>query len=239
MCIFSQETIAKKTIIAAGVGHFSYQNKIVAEKDTVMIVPVPGWDLKFWQAEAGSLESLLSLYEAKYPPKSYRGGLKSIEIEQVGQYTIYYTPYGEVASTLTELEQPIYPWLGEMLSRYKGWNFLLVKMSAGDNMANQPFFVTYTPFWDNIVYAPMMDVHGDEPIRPSAERNHAVFIQGDAGKNTIEYNGPIEEWKGTWTGFKFGYDSNGHWMENGDAVVKNGDAVIWNTKEKLEEAWSE
>lgn len=236
MCIFSKETLAKKTIIAFGEGFFSYQNSIEAQETTTMIVPVPGHNVQFWQMEAGLLDSMLTDIRDQLGLEIERARSAGIErTEEIGQYKIDYVNPGELIDALKSLDQPIQPWVPFMMTRYDGWNFLLVTMQAGDNIANQPFYVSYDPIWPGMSYAPMFDVHGNEPIKDRVMRQHAVLVKTQYGDAT--YNGPVEEWHGKWDCWLIGYDIP-KYAYNYDIINLDSPnpAFLWRKDETLEQA---
>ena len=221
MCIFSKEAQALETIIASGYNHIAYQNKVSIKEDTVMLMPVPGKNVKFLKLEAEALDSLAkqwidatdwkpNLMSRSTPGPSYTS-------EVVGQYTVHYTETPRRA--LEELEQPVYDWMSLIETRYQGWSFVLVEMKAGQSISNQPWFVNFDPLYEDYLFAPMFDVHGDEEIEEHVFRNHLILVQSKIS-DTFSYSGGVEEWGGDWDGFEFGYKTGGRTF-NGDIASKS------------------
>lgn len=226
MCIFSDQTIASETIIAVGYNHIAYQNKIEAPEETCMIMPVPGDEVTFGQLPAGALESLAKQWmeATNWHPVVYRGMKEALGVQQVGQYEVLVTDNPRLM--LQAWGKPIYSWLDEVEKRYAGWSFVLVNMKPGTNIANQPWFVKFQPFQDKFLFAPMLDVHGDEPLTKETERNHLVLVQA-LNSDTFTYEGEVPEWQGNWDAFEWGYKS-GVRTWNGDLRSKNPTTMgVW------------
>lgn len=205
MCIFSEETIAKETIIAAGYNHIAYQNKVEMDRDSVMIMPVPGTDVKFLQLPDGALDDLADQWKAATDwVEVVTRGAGHDKSEVVGQYTIHYTDYPRLK--LIDLGQPVYRWMDEIESRYDGWSFVLIEMKKGQSIKNQPWFVTFTPIKDDYIFVPMYDVHGNDEPDHKVYRNHLVLVNTPISDGFL-YDGPVDAWKGGWDGFDIGYKS--------------------------------
>lgn len=180
MCIFSSEAAVEKTIIAAwqqnGKHYMAYQNKVKSKTANVMMLPIPtNQTFKFHDTTPykGFLSEIGKAVFDDYV-KDKRGG--KLEFDRVGQYQFAQVQQKEVKKTLKSLKQPIQTWLDRMLEAYQGWTWLFCIMDANTTMESQPVLVEFDSIFPDKLYFPMMDVHGNEDVRDTAERNHILCI---------------------------------------------------------------
>lgn len=195
MCIFSSNIVVKSTKVLAAQLHndnrlLAYQNSVVSKTDNVMMLPIPcsyeGVVFLDTRPFANFLEDI-ALKIARKEVEGTRGMLDVPKgFDRVGQYRYKLVPEEALEYELKELNQPVYPWLNELLSKYDGWSWLLCIIDAGAEMKNQPLLIEYVSIIDEL-YFPMMDIHGNDGIQPTAHRDHIVIAGHKNNKNPIAF----------------------------------------------------
>lgn len=222
MCIFSSDVAVEKTIITAwqqlGKHYMAYQNKVKSKTANVMMLPIPtNQTFKFHDTTPykGFLSEIGKAVFNDYV-KGTRAG--KLEFGRVGQYQFAQVQQKEVKKTLKATNQPIQPWLSRMLEAYAGWSWLFCIMDANTSMDSQPVLVEFDSIFPDKLYFPMMDVHGNEEVRDTAERNHILCIGSETPiANSVITSEQLPDFP--FPNLQFGGAVLEGWYKNGDGFT--------------------
>lgn len=225
MCIFSSDVAVEKTIITAwqqlGKHYMAYQNKVKSKTANVMMLPIPtNQTFKFHDTTPykGFLSEIGKAVYTEHMKGSRGLGTAPKGFERIGQYQFAQVQQKEVKKTLKALKQPIQTWLDRMLEAYTGWSWLFCIMDANTSMDSQPVLVEFDSIFPDKLYFPMMDVHGNEEVQDTAERNHILCV----GSETLIANSAITSEQlpdFPFPNLQFGGVVIERWYKNGDGFT--------------------
>lgn len=222
MCIFSSEAAVEKTIIAAwqqnGKHYMAYQNKVKSKTANVMMLPIPT-NQTFKFHDTTPYKGFLSEIGKAVHMKGSRGlGVIPKGFERIGQYQFAQVQQKDVKKTLKSLKQPIQTWLDRMLEAYQGWTWLFCIMDANTTMESQPVLVEFDSIFPDKLYFPMMDVHGNEEVQDTAERNHILCIGSETPiANSVITSEQLPDFP--FPNLQFGGAVIERWCKNGDGFI--------------------
>lgn len=192
MCIFASDIAVKSTkVMVAQLNNdkrlLAYQNSVVSETANVMMLPLPcdARGIEFFDTRpyANFLDDI-AMKVARKDHEGIRGMPDDPEdYVRIGQYRYKLVPDAALEYELTALNQPVYPWVKELYTKYR-WYWLFCIVDAGAEMKNQPLMIEYVSIFDELHF-PMMDIHGNSGIHPTVYRDHVVIVGHKNNKNPI------------------------------------------------------
>ena len=164
---------------------FIYKNSVETEGKCAMILPIPTTDAASVEViDTTDFAPMMDEFRDQTPSR-YRS--LSFEISQCGIYTL--AVGRDIQNINGALGVALKPQLCDwILAHYPAQSFTFISCVWEGDMNAQPIQVEYTPTWENHLFFPMMEAHGEIPVDKDVERNHYLTVStGESSDSQFQY----------------------------------------------------